>query len=81
MTAAASQVMTAPSQAFAFALATPISLVSLAVSAILIFLPMIRDRIDDPVDIDEFTTSERLHHSYNFIVVGGGTSGVVVASR
>ena len=79
MTAAASQVMTAPSQAFA--LATPISLVSLAVSAILIFLPMIRDRIDDPVDIDEFTTSERLHHSYNFIVVGGGTSGAVVASR
>ena len=81
MTAAASPLMTAPSQAFAFALATPISLVSLAVSAILIFLPMIRDRIDDPVDIDEFTTSERLHHSYNFIVVGGGTSGAVVASR
>ena len=65
----------------AFALATPISLVSLAVSAILIFLPMIRDRIDDPVDIDEYTTSEKMHHSYNFIVVGGGTSGAVVASR
>ena len=76
---AASPVLTVPPGAFA--LATPISLVSLAVSAILIFLPMIRDRIDDPVDIDEYTTSEKMHHSYNFIVVGGGTSGAVVASR
>ena len=75
----ASPVMTVPSSAFT--LATPISLVSLAVSALLIFLPIIRDRIDDPVDIDEYISSERLHHSYNFIVVGGGTSGAVVASR
>lgn len=73
---AASPVMTVPSQAFA--LAAPISL---AVSAILIFLPVIRDRLDDPVDIDEYSSSERLHRSYNFIVVGGGTSGAVVASR
>ena len=77
MTAAAAPV---PSQAV-LGLATPLSLLSLTVSALVIFLPIIRDRIDDPVDIDEYISSERLHHSYNFIVVGGGTSGAVVASR
>ena len=80
MTAAAAPVMTVPSQAV-LGLATPLSLLSLAVSALVIFLPIIRDRIDDPVNIDEYTSSEKLHHSYNFIVVGGGTSGAVVASR
>ena len=72
--------MTVPSQAV-LGLATPLSLLSLAVSALVIFLPIIRDRIDDPVDIDEYISSEKVHHSYNFIVVGGGTSGAVVASR
>ena len=81
MTAAA-PVMTVPSQAAVLGLATPLlSLASLAVSALVIFLPIIRDRLDDPVDIDEYISSEKLHHSYNFIVVGGGTSGAVVASR
>ena len=72
-----------PSQAAVLGgLATPLlSLLSLAVSALVIFLPIVRDRIDDPVDIDEYVSSEKLHHSYNFIVVGGGTSGAVVASR
>ena len=83
MTAASAPVMTVPSQAAVLGqLATPLlSLLSLAVSALVIFLPIIRDRVDDPVDIDEYVSSERLHHSYNFIVVGGGTSGAVVASR
>ena len=80
MTATA-PVMTVPSQAAVLGLATPLSLLSLAVSALVIFLPIIRDRVDDPVDIDEYISSEKLHHSYNFIVVGGGTSGAVVASR
>ena len=43
-----------PSQTLA-AFAAPLAL---AASALLVFLPMIRDRFDDPVGLDEYTSRD-----------------------
>lgn len=43
-----------PSQPLA-ALAAPLAI---AASALLVFLPMIRDRFDDPVGLDEYTSRD-----------------------
>ena len=53
---------------------------AISIGAILGLSPWIKFEVDDPVGIKQFATFQD-KQTYNYIVIGGGTSGSVIASR
>ena len=58
----------------------PLSILALHRLAAHILIPFFEDVIDDPVGIAEYG-ADPARHTFDFVVVGGGTAGCAVAAR